>query len=70
MIADDRIKNRIMKEVDNTNNGLAQYEKIKKIELLPKEWSIESGEMTPKMSLKRKKILADNKIAYEQIYQN
>ena len=22
--ADDRIKNRIMKEVDNTNNGLAQ----------------------------------------------
>ena len=70
MIADDRIKNRIMKEVESTNNGLAQYEKIKKIELLPKEWSIESGEMTPKMSLKRKKILADNKIAYEQIYQN
>ena len=68
MIADDRIKNRIMEEVEHTNNGLAQYEKIKKIELLPKEWSIESGEMTPKMSLKRKKIMLDNKVAYSHIY--
>ena len=68
IITDERIKNRIMEEVEHTNNGLAQYEKIKKIELLPKEWSIESGEMTPKMSLKRKKIMLDNKAAYSQIY--
>ena len=68
MISDERIKNRIMEEVEHTNNGLAQYEKIKKIELLPKEWSIESGEMTPKMSLKRKKIMLDNKVAYGHIY--
>ncbi len=68
MITNDRIKNRIMEEVELTNNGLAQYEKIKKIELLAKEWSIESGEMTPKLSLKRKIIMLDNKAAYSQIY--
>jgi long-chain acyl-CoA synthetase len=68
MINNEQIKNRIMEEVENTNNGLAQYEKIKKIELLPKEWSVESGEMTPKMSLKRKIIMMDNKAAYHRIY--
>ncbi len=68
MINNEQIKNRIMKEVELTNEGLAQYEKIKKIELLPKEWSVESGEMTPKMSLKRKIIMLDNKAAYNRIY--
>jgi long-chain acyl-CoA synthetase len=68
MINNEQIKNRIMEEVEHTNEGLAQYEKIKKIELLPKEWSVESGEMTPKMSLKRKIIMLDNKVAYDRIY--
>ena len=68
MINNEQIKNRIMEEVEHTNNGLAQYERIKKIELLPKEWSIDSGEMTPKMSLKRKIIMLDNKTAYDRIY--
>jgi len=68
MINNEQIKNRIMEEVEHTNEGLAQYEKIKKIELLPKEWSVESGEMTPKMSLKRKIIMLDNKAAYDRIY--
>ena len=68
MINNEQIKNRVMEEVEHTNNGLAQYERIKKIELLPKEWSIDSGEMTPKMSLKRKIIMLDNKTAYDRIY--
>ena len=70
MIKHEKIKNRIMEEVELANNNLAQYERIKKIELLPKEWGIESGEMTPKMSLKRKIILSANKKAYDQIYQS
>lgn len=68
MIKNEQVINRIMKEVDFTNKDLAQYEKIKKIELLPKEWSVESNEMTPKLSLKRKIILKNNSFAYSQIY--
>jgi long-chain acyl-CoA synthetase len=68
MIKNELIINRILREIEHTNKNLAQYEKIKKIELLPKEWSVESGEMTPKLSLKRKMILTDNKKAYDQIY--
>lgn len=62
------IKARIIEEVEKVNNDLAQYEKIKRPELLPREWSIEKGEMTPKLSLKRKVIMAANKDAVDKIY--
>jgi long-chain acyl-CoA synthetase len=41
---------------------------VKKFELLPEEWSIETGEMTPKLSLKRKVIMEKYKAAVERIY--
>lgn len=68
IVNNEEVRKRIMREVDDVNKDLAQYEKIKKIELLPREWTIEKGEMTPKLSLKRKIILAANKKAYDRIY--
>lgn len=59
---------RINKEVEKTNATLAQYEKIKRPALLPREWSIDKNEMTPKLSLKRKVIMAANKEIIENIY--
>lgn len=70
IIKNEAVQKRIMQEVDKMNESLAQYEKIKKIELLPEEWTIDKGEMTPKLSLKRKVIMADNIIAYKKIYDN
>jgi long-chain acyl-CoA synthetase len=35
---------------------------------LPREWTIETGEMTPKMSLKRKVVMEKYKDAIERIY--
>ena len=43
-------------------------EQIKKFELMPREWSIDSGEMTPKMSLKRKVIMEKYHQTVERIY--
>ncbi|HXU28494.1 MAG TPA: long-chain fatty acid--CoA ligase [Bacteroidia bacterium] len=68
MVKNEEIVKRLMKEVDKTNESLANYERIKKIQLLPTEWSVERGEMTPKLSLKRKVIMAANKDAYNAIY--
>lgn len=70
MIKDERIVKRISSEIADVNNGLAQYETIKKFRLLPREWSIEKGEMTPKLSLKRKVILKDNEALIQSIYNN
>ncbi len=54
--------------VESFNKFFNHVEQVKKFELLPKEWSIETGEMTPKMSLKRKIILEKYKTAIERIY--
>lgn len=55
-------------EVEEKNQYFNHVEQIKKFELLPEEWGIETGEMTPKMSLKRKIIMEKYKDAIERIY--
>lgn len=43
--------------IDGLNKGLAPIESIKKFKLLAQEFSIEKGELTPKLSMRRKVIL-------------
>ena len=54
--------------VESFNQYFNQVEQIKKFELLPREWTIETGEMTPKMSLKRKVVMEKFKDAFDRIY--
>jgi len=54
--------------VDSFNKYFNPVEQIKKFELLPREWSIDTGEMTPKMSLKRKVIVEKYREAIQRIY--
>jgi long-chain acyl-CoA synthetase len=68
MIKNEEVKKRIFEEIENANKELSQYEKIKRPELLPREWTIEKGEMTPKLSFKRKVIMASNKALVDKIY--
>ena len=68
VIKDQDIIKKIKEGVEVVNKSLAHYETIKKIELLPREWSIERGELTPKLSLKRKIILEANKSLIGKIY--
>ena len=53
---------------DKYNPFFNQVEQIKKFELLPREWTVDTGEMTPKMSLKRKVVMEKYKEAVERIY--
>ena len=43
-------------EVDAVNEKLARYEQVKAWELLGQEWTVESGELTPTMKIKRRVI--------------
>jgi long-chain acyl-CoA synthetase len=54
--------------VESYNTFFNHVEQIKKFELLPQEWTIDTGEMTPKMSLKRKVVMEKFKSAIERIY--
>jgi long-chain acyl-CoA synthetase len=51
------VKTKIQKEIERVNQQLSHFEMIKSFELIAKEWSIDGGELTPKLSLKRKEIL-------------
>ncbi len=64
------VTDKYQREIDRLNEGFGQWEKVKKFVLLPKEWTIDGGELTPKLSLKRKAIMAKHQQEIEGIYQN
>lgn len=41
-------------EVDSAMEDFAQYEKVKKFALLPREWTIAENELTPTLKVKRR----------------
>jgi long-chain acyl-CoA synthetase len=67
-IRNARVRALFKQIVEENNANFNHVEQIKKFELLQREWSIETGEMTPKMSLKRKIIMEKYKDAIERIY--
>jgi len=68
VIGNPEVMARISEEVDAYNKSLSQYEQIKKFQLLPKEWTTDSGDLTPTLKLKRKIIAERNKALIEKIY--
>lgn len=68
MAQSPELKARIEKEISKLNQNLGQWEQIKKIELTPEVWSIEGGELTPTMKLKRKAIKEKYIDLYNRMY--
>ncbi len=54
--------------LDRVNETLAQYERIKRFFLLPTEFTMERGELTPTMKVRRKVVETTWKEAIEQMY--
>ena len=58
----------IQEIVDGLNRELSQYERIKRIALLPREFTVESGELTPTLKIKRKVVEEKWKEQIEGLY--
>lgn len=54
LVANSKVLDLYQAELDRVNATLAPFEKIKRFTLLPVEWTIEGGELTPSMKLKRR----------------
>jgi len=54
--------------VKKYNQSFAQWEQVKKFVLMPNQWTVETGEMTPTMKVKRKIITENNKEIIEGLY--
>ena len=59
---------RINEEIAAINKEYGSWEQLKQFRLLPNEFSIEGGELTPTLKFKRKKILEKYQDVYKQIY--
>jgi long-chain acyl-CoA synthetase len=54
--------------VESYNKYFSHTEQVKRFELLPAEWTVATGEMTPKLSLRRKVVTEKYHKAIEKIY--
>ncbi|MFY0604101.1 MAG: long-chain fatty acid--CoA ligase [Flavobacteriaceae bacterium] len=59
---------RVQKEVDFYNKSFGKWEQIKKFEITPDIWSIESGHLTPTLKMKRKIIKEKYQYLFDKIY--
>ena len=64
IICNSRVIEKIQEDINLYNKKFGNWEKIKRFELTPNIWSIEGGELTPTLKLKRKII----KEKYIQLY--
>lgn len=68
LIRNSRVIELFKELIESFNKFFNHVEQVKKFELLAHDWSVDTGEMTPKLSLKRKVIMEKYKDAIERIY--
>jgi len=68
MIKNQEIIDRISEEIKMMNQSFGKTEQIKKFELLGKEWTVDSGELTATQKLKRKIIIENYSNLIDKIY--
>ncbi len=68
VVRNEKVIERIQRDVTDFNRDFGNTEQIKKFRLLDKEWTIDSGELTPTLKLKRKIISEKYKSCIGEIY--
>ena len=72
---DEMIRNKAVEELyqgicDEFNPEFSHVEQIKKFSLVPNEWTVEGGELTPTMKVKRRAIMEKYERYIREIYEN
>jgi long-chain acyl-CoA synthetase len=68
LVADNRVLALYSEIVREVNSGLANFETLKRFRVVADEWTLESGELTPSMKLKRRVITARYSAVIEELY--
>jgi long-chain acyl-CoA synthetase len=68
LVSNEKVIARLQEEVDDCNCNFGKWEQIKRFELTPEEWTIDSGHLTPTMKMKRKIIKEIYTDLYEKMY--
>jgi long-chain acyl-CoA synthetase len=68
MIRDPKVVAFLKEVVESYNKYFSHTEQIKRFELLPAEWTVNTGELTPKLSLRRRVVMEKYKTSIDKIY--
>tara|TARA_R110002073_G_scaffold72537_1_gene177512 strand:+ start:509506 stop:511278 length:1773 start_codon:yes stop_codon:yes gene_type:complete len=68
IVTSQEVIDRIQIEIDNCNKHFGKWEQIKRFELTSDVWSVEGGQLTPTMKMKRNVIKEIYKDLYNKIY--
>lgn len=68
VVNNPKLIDRIQQEIDEANKKFGHWEQVKKFELTPDVWTIDSGHLTPTLKMKRKEIKQKYERLLEKIY--
>jgi long-chain acyl-CoA synthetase len=68
LVADPKVQKQYEAIVKKVNTTLEHHETIKKVGIVAEEWTVENGELTPSMKLKRRVILEKYKAKIDAMY--
>jgi len=68
LVRDERVLRFYRERIDARSGDLARFEQIKKFALLPREFTVDGGEITPTMKVKRRGVEAKYAEAIEAMY--
>jgi long-chain acyl-CoA synthetase len=66
----DTVEKLIYNEIEKRNERFGKWEQIKAFRILPKPFTIDAGEITPTLKLKRKKIMENYQSLVQDIYRD
>jgi long-chain acyl-CoA synthetase len=68
MYEHDALKKIVANHVKKVNEALAPFEQLKRYQFILANWGVETGEITPKLSLRRKVIMEQNTVVINKIF--
>jgi long-chain acyl-CoA synthetase len=66
--APEEVRNTVEKAVKAVNKQLATFEQVRKFKILERDFSIEEGELTPTMKVRRNRVLENHRTLVSEMY--
>ncbi|GAA3446058.1 AMP-dependent synthetase/ligase [Planomonospora venezuelensis] len=70
LCAHPRLREEVRRAIETVNADLASYETVKDFAVLPADFTVESGELTPSMKVRRREVEERNRELLDSLYRN
>lgn len=68
LVRDEQVRELVQEIVDETNRERSRYEQVKRFALLPRDFTMEHGEITPTLKLRRRAVIEHFESEIEELY--